>query len=146
MGNKKSFRVAIFQEEQRKMNLITISAGDISISAELNNSPTAEEIWRALPIKGTANTWGDEIYFEIPVIINEEPDARADVEVGDLGYWPSGHAFCIFFGPTPVSSDEKPRAASPVNIFGRVVGDVTQLKNVRSGARVSVSRSEMENR
>jgi len=128
------------------MNLITISAGDISISAELNNSPTAEEIWRALPIKGTANTWGDEIYFEIPVIINEEPDARADVEVGDLGYWPSGHAFCIFFGPTPVSSDEKPRAASPVNIFGRVVGDVTQFRNVRSGARVSVSRSEMENR
>lgn len=129
-----------------KINLITISAGDTSISAELNNSPTADEIWRALPIEGTANTWGDEIYFEIPVIINEEPDARADVEVGDLGYWPSGHAFCVFFGPTPVSSDEKPRAASPVNIFGRVVGDVTQLRNIRSGTRVSVIRSESENR
>jgi len=129
-----------------KINLITISAGDISISAELSNSPTANEIWRALPIGGTANTWGDEIYFEIPVIINEEPDARADVEVGDLGYWPSGHAFCIFFGPTPVSSDEKPRAASPVNIFGRVVGDVTQLRNIRSGTRVSVIRSKSENR
>ena len=128
------------------MNLINILAGDISISAELNNSLTAEEIWRALPIDGKADTWGAEIYFEIPVIINEEPDARADVEVGDLGYWPSGHAFCIFFGPTPVSSDEKPRAASPVNIFGRVVGDVTQLRNVRSGARISVIRSEKENR
>ncbi len=128
------------------MNLITISAGDISISAELNNSPTADEIWRALPIEGRANTWGDEIYFEIPVIINEEPDARADVEVGDLGYWPSGHAFCIFFGPTPVSSDEKPCAASPVNVFGRVVGDVTKLKNVRSGEMVRVVRSERKNR
>jgi hypothetical protein len=128
------------------MNLITISAGDISISAELNNSPTADEIWRALPIEGTANTWGDEIYFKIPLIINEETDARAEVEVGDLGYWPSGHAFCIFFGPTPFSSDEKPRAASPVNIFVRVVGDVTPLRNVRSGAKVSVIHSERENR
>lgn len=124
------------------MNLITISAGGISISAELNESPTSDEILRALPIEGTANTWGDEIYFEIPVIIDQEPDARADVEVGDLGYWPIGRAFCIFFGPTPMSSGEKPRAASPVNIFGRVTGDATLLRNVRSGARVSVIRSE----
>lgn len=124
------------------MNLITISAGDISISAELNESPTAYEISRVLPIEGIANIWGDEIYFEIPVIINEEPDARADVEVGDLGYWPSGHAFCVFFGPTPASSGKKPRAASPVNIFGRIVGDATSLRNVRSGTRVSIVSSE----
>jgi hypothetical protein len=124
------------------MSLITISAGNISISADLNESPTAEEIWKALPIEGTVNTWGDEIYFEIPVVINEESDARADVEVGDLGYWPIGHAFCIFFGPTPMSSGEKPRAASPVNIFGRVAGDAAQLKSIRSGTKISVTRSE----
>ncbi|MBU4258656.1 MAG: hypothetical protein KKH45_04630, partial [Proteobacteria bacterium] len=71
-----------------------------------------------------------------------ENDARAEVEVGDLGYWPSGPAFCIFFGPTPVSRDEKPRAYSPVNIFGRIIGDSTQFKTVSNGSNIRITRSE----
>jgi hypothetical protein len=72
----------------------------------------------------------------------QESDARADVEVGELGYWPMGHALCIFFGPTPASTDERPRAYSPVNIIGRVSGDVTQFRAVRSGAQVRIARTD----
>jgi len=123
---------------------MTISVEHISLLAELNESLTAQKIWDALPIEGRANTWGDEIYFEIPVVLEQEPDARADVEVGELGYWPVGQAFCIFFGPTPVSSGNQPRAASPVNVFGRIVGDATVLRSVQDGARVRITRAESE--
>ena len=124
------------------MNKITISAGDVSLTAELNDAPTARQIWEALPIEGTARTWGDEIYFEIPVMADQEPDARAEVEVGELGYWPVGHAFCIFFGPTPASTDERPQAYSPVNILGRVLGDATQFRAVQAGTQVQITRLE----
>jgi hypothetical protein len=120
------------------MNRITISAGDVSLPAELNDSPTARQIWEALPIEGTARTWGDEIYFEIPVVADQEPNARAEVKVGELGYWPVGRAFCIFFGPTPASTGERPRAYSPVNILGRVMGDATQFRAVQEGMQVRV--------
>lgn len=123
------------------MNRIAITAGEVSLSAELNDSPTARQIWEALPIVGRANTWGDEIYFEIPVVADQAVDARAQVEVGELGYWPVGHAFCIFFGPTPVSTDERPRAYSPVNILGRVLGDATEFRAVRSGEQVRLARA-----
>ena len=121
---------------------IVIEAGSVTVEAELNDSQTAQQIGEALPIEGTANTWGDEIYFEIPVVAAQAPDARAQVEVGELGYWPVGHAFCIFFGPTPVSTDERPRAYSPVNILGRVSGDATQFRAVRDGAIVRLSRAD----
>ena len=124
------------------MNKILISTREVSMPAELNNSPTARRIMETLPIEGSANTWGDEIYFEIPVIADLEPDARAEVEVGELGYWPVGHAFCIFFGPTPASTDKRPRAYSPVNIVGRVVGDATLFRAVRDGADVRMTRLE----
>lgn len=124
------------------MYQITIQAGDVSMPAELNDSPTARKIWEALPIEGRANLWGDEIYFAIPVDADQEEDARADVDVGELGYWPVGSAFCIFFGPTPVSSGNRPRAASPVNILGTIVGDATQFRVVKSGERVRLSRAE----
>ncbi|MGQ9500938.1 MAG: cyclophilin-like fold protein [Anaerolineae bacterium] len=122
------------------MNRITITAGNVSLPAELNDSPTAQLIWDALPIEGRANRWGDEIYFEIPVKTGQEPDAREEVAVGELGYWPVGHAFCIFFGPTPVSTDDRPRAYSPVNIVGRVIGDATLFRSVKSGAKVVLSK------
>ena len=124
------------------MNKVTITAGDVSLPAELNDSPTAQAVWDALPIEGSANVWGDEIYFGIPVQAEQEPDARAVVEVGELGYWPPGSAFCIFFGPTPASTDERPRAASPVNILGRVSGDATSFRNVRGGTPVHITRDE----
>ena len=108
--------------------------------AELNDSATAQAIWDALPITGSASIWGDEIYFEIPVRAAQAPDARADVEVGELGYWPMGHAFCIFFGPTPVSTGDQPRAYSPVNILGRVIGDATAFRAARGGAPVRLER------
>ena len=123
------------------MNKIMITAGDVSLPAELNENPTARQIWEALPIEGRANVWGDEIYFDIPVRANPEPDARAEVEVGELGYWPVGHAFCIFFGPTPVSTGDKPRAASPVNILGRVLGDATTFRSVASGTPVRLEKA-----
>jgi len=122
------------------MNKITIAVGSLALEAELNDRPTAKQVWNALPIEGTANTWGDEIYFEIPVKAEQEPDARAEVEVGELGYWPLGNAFCIFFGPTPASDGDQPRAYSPVNILGRVLGDATLLRGVRGGSRVRLSR------
>jgi hypothetical protein len=124
------------------MNKITIQAGSISMQADLNDNQTARQIWEALPIEGQANLWGDEIYFAIPVDADQEEGARADVDVGELGYWPVGSAFCIFFGPTPASSGDRPRAASPVNIIGNVVGDATQFRKVKSGARVILSRAD----
>jgi hypothetical protein len=126
------------------MNKIVIQAGGVSMPAELNDSPTARQIWEALPIEGRANLWGDEIYFSIPVDADQEADARTDVDVGELGYWPVGTAFCIFFGPTPASSGNRPRAASPVNILGNVVGDATQFRRVKNGEKVVLTRAAVE--
>lgn len=126
------------------MKRLVIAAGNISLPAELNDTPTARQVWEALPIEGTASTWGDEIYFAIPVVAAEEPEARADVAVGELGYWPPGHAFCIFFGPTPASTGQAPRAYSPVNILGRVLGDATRWRAVRAGTRVRLARATDE--
>jgi uncharacterized protein len=119
---------------------ITITAGDIKVSAELNDSKTAQKIWEALPITGSANTWGDEIYFSIPVKVGLE-NAKAVVLEGDLGYWPPGNAFCIFFGPTPASHGEEIKPASPVNVFGKIIGDPQVFKKVRSGAKIIIEKS-----
>jgi len=122
------------------MRTIVIAVENLTLSASLNESETARQIYEALPLEGTANLWGDEIYFEIPLVIKLEGNARETVAVGDLGYWPAGPAFCLFFGPTPVSTDELPRAYSPVNVFGRLKGDTAQLKTVASGSTVRVAR------
>jgi len=121
------------------MRRILIRVSDIQAIAELNDTRTADAIWEALPISAAGNTWGDEIYFSIPVKLQEE-NAQAVVSLGDLGYWPRGHAFCIFFGPTPVSRGQEIRPASPVNIFGRVVGDPKVFKKVRDGEIVTVEQ------
>jgi len=120
---------------------IRITAGKVSAEAVLDDSPTATKIWEALPIEGRGNTWGDEIYFSIPVEAKQEKDAREIVAVGELGYWPPGTAFCIFFGRTPASTDDRPRAASAVNILGRIQGDATVFKAVPSGTRVRLERA-----
>lgn len=121
---------------------IAIKANDITLTAQLNDTPTARAIADGLPIKGNANVWGDEIYFEIPVTLPLADDASEEVDVGTLAYWPSGNALCIFFGPTPVSTGEKPRAYSPVNIFGKIIEDATILKKIAGGTPVSVMRIE----
>ena len=123
------------------MRRIRITADDVSATAVMSDTDTAEAIWKALPIEARGNTWGDEIYFAIPVHLDEE-DAREVVDMGDLGYWPPGHAFCIFFGRTPMSRGNEIRPASPVNVFGRVEGDATAFTRVSSGARVRLERVE----
>ena len=119
---------------------IRITAGPASAEAVLDGSKTAATIWEALPIAARAETWGDEIYFDIGARISPE-SPKAVVERGDLAYWPPGHAFCIFFGPTPASAGDEIRPASPVNVFGRVAGDPMVFKKVRSGTTVRVERA-----
>jgi hypothetical protein len=121
------------------MAKINISVQNLSFEAEMFDTPTAHQIIMGLPLERPANVWGEEIYFDIPLDIDPEPEASADVEVGDLAYWPAGPAFCIFFGPTPVSTGDQPRAYSPVNVFGRIIGDAKQFKGVSSGALVTVT-------
>jgi hypothetical protein len=118
---------------------IRITAGSIAADAVLDDSATSGLVWDALPLAVEGETWGDEIYFRIPV--NAKPEKpRETVELGDLGYWPPGSAFCIFFGRTPSSQGEEIRPASPVNVFGRLTGDPTIFKTVRSGTQVRVER------
>lgn len=107
----------------------------------LDDSRTARAIWDALPMEAKAETWGDEIYFSIPVTLGAD-GARAVVELGDLGYWPPGRAFCIFFGSTPVSQGGEIRPASPVNVFGRVEGDPTVFRKVRAGTLVRLEPAD----
>ena len=118
---------------------IEIRINDIVLAGKLDASLTAGRIAAALPIEGRANRWGEEIYFEIPIDIDLDDRATEEVEPGTLAYWPTGSAFCIFFGPTPVSTDEKPRAYSPVNVFGKVIGDALQFKSVPNGAKITVT-------
>lgn len=109
---------------------LTIRIGPLSMEAELNDTPTARQIAAALPIQTSLNTWGDEFYFAIPVDAELDDSAQEVVDIGDLGYWPPGKAFCIFFGQTPVSQPGKIMPASAVNVVGKVLGDATRLKAV----------------
>lgn len=124
------------------MRRIRITAGAVSATAALNSSATADAVWNALPINGRVNRWGEEIYFGIPVKTKPASDAREVLEVGELGYWPPGSAFCIFFGTTPASRGEEIRAASPVNVFGRVEGDATIFSRVPDGQAIRIEKEE----
>lgn len=119
---------------------IKITAGDVVAYGTLNETKTAEKIWDALPIEAQGSTWGDEIYFAIPVRLGEE-NAQGVVGMGDLAYWPPGNAFCIFFGRTPASHGDEIRPASPVNVFGQVEGDAKVFKKVRSGTKIVLEQA-----
>ena len=123
-------------EERR----IKVTAGDPLVTAVLNQSRTADLVWSALPIEAPSSTWGDEIYFRTEVQ-SEEEEAQEVVEMGDVGYWPPGQALCLFFGPTPASRGDEIRPASPVNVIGRIEGDASVLKRVRSGEGVVVEKA-----
>lgn len=124
----------------KKIKIISSSIGTVEAEIyEERNPRTAKAIWDELPIRGKANRWGDEIYFGIPVEIEEE-DSQQVVKIGELGYWPPGNAFCIFFGKTPVSVEDEPRAYSPVNVFGKVVGDSGIFRNVRNGEEITIEK------
>ena len=114
----------------------------VEIAAELLETATADAIWEALPVDSSVSTWGDEVYFDCGVSVGEEDDARALVTAGEIAYWPPGDAIAIGFGPTPISSGDEIRLASPANIWANAVGDVTTLKTVRAGSRVRVERAE----
>ena len=116
---------------------IRITAGSVVVDAELNGTDTAGAIWEVLPIQANGNTWGDEIYLRISVE-NEVENGQEVVELGDLGYWPPGSAFCLFFGPTPASEGDEIRLASEVTVIGKIKGDSTVLKSVSSGSSVLI--------
>ncbi len=119
---------------------IRILVSELKVEAELNASKTAQLIWESLPIEGKANLWGEEIYFAIPVKTGLETGSREVVSAGELGYWPTGHAFCIFFGPTPASRGDEIRAASSVNILGEVLSDPKVFLEVKEGAKIALEK------
>lgn len=122
---------------------IWIKLGLVEAMAELNDTRTAQAIWEALPIKGEVDLWGEEIYFPIPVHLELEAGQEL-VGIGDLGYWPEGDAFCIFFGRTPISRRGEIRPASPVTVFARVTGDVTVFKHISPGTRIVIEKERHE--
>ena len=116
---------------------IKITAGGVSATGELNDSRAGAAIAAKLPITAKAETWGDEIYFGLPFSAPSD-DPRETVALGDLGYWPPGKAFCIFFGRTPVSQGDEIRPASAVTVVGRITGDPRVFKKVRAGTGVTI--------
>ena len=120
-------------------DMIRVRAGAVEVQAELNDTRTAKALFRTLPIKARANTWGDEIYFDVP-LNTEIEDGKQVVEMGDVAYWPDGPSLCLFFGRTPASRGDDIRAASPVTILGRIIGDPKVLRLVRSGGEITVEK------
>lgn len=112
---------------------IIFSAGEIEVGGELNDSPTAGAIGKALPLEFAVSTWGEEIYGTIPVQADLDDTAKEVVDSGDIGYWPRGCALCLFFGPTPISRPGEIRPASAVNVVGKLSGDIRRLKEIQDG-------------
>jgi hypothetical protein len=120
---------------------IRLKTSSIEAIAELNDTETASAIWNTLPFEGEINTWGDEIYFAIPLKLELERGQEL-VELGDMGYWPPGNAFCVFFGLTPASQGKEIRPASPVTIIGRVISDPQIFHQATSGEQILVDKIE----
>jgi hypothetical protein len=118
---------------------IRFDFGVLTLDAELLDTPTAKAVAAALPIASSARTWGEEVYFEIPVEIAREKNARAVVTPGEVAYWPDGQCIALGFGRTPISQGDECRLASPCNIFGKIVGDVKALAQVKAGAKIKVT-------
>ena len=123
---------------------ITLQVGEVQVTGELNDSPTAQAIGEVLPLEGTVSTWGEEIYFTIPVKASLDDTAKELVDYGDIGYWPRGSALCLFFGPTPISRPGEIRPASAVNIVGKLIGDSQCLKEVKDGIIIKIEKSLKE--
>jgi len=123
---------------ERKIKIV--AAGVTAEAMLIPDNPTADAVWDALPLESTCNLWGDEIYFTIPVSRGLDRDAKEIVEKGNLGYWPEGQAFCIFFGPTPISRGGAIKPASAVNIFGNIIGSSEVFKQVPSRAPIRVEK------
>jgi len=124
------------------MARIRFDFGKLALDAELLDTPTAKAVLAALPITSSALTWGEEVYFEVPVKVEREADARAVVTPGEIAYWPGGPAIALGFGRTPISRGDETRLASPCNIFGRALSNVKALAAVKAGTKVTVTRAE----
>jgi uncharacterized protein len=118
---------------------INIEIGKVVLKAEINDSESARIFLAALPRQVSLSRWGDEYYGNCGIKVDEADDAREEMKVGELALWPPGNALCIFFGPTPASRGKEPRAASPVNPLGKLVGDVAALKGLGPSIRAKVS-------
>ena len=121
------------------MARIRFDFGSLMLDAELLDTPTAKAIAAALPISASALTWGEEVYFDVPVKVKREPDARAVVAPGEIAYWPEGPAIALGFGRTPISQGDECRLASPCNIFARALSDVKVLGKVKAGTKIKVT-------
>ena len=119
---------------------IKIFANELEAEAELENTESARAFYESMPVDGAANRWGDEIYFVVPLKLDPEKDATDVVEKGDVAYWPEGSCFCIFFGKTPQSTETEIKAASKVNVIGKIIGDPTIFKTVNNGDLVIVEK------
>jgi hypothetical protein len=122
------------------MARIRFDFGTLTLDAELLDTPTARAVAAALPISSSAMTWGEEVYFEVPVEVAREPGARAVVTPGEVAYWPDGHCIALGFGRTPISQGDETRLASPCNIFAKALGDVKALAKVRAGTKITVTK------
>jgi uncharacterized protein len=121
------------------MARIRFDFGTLTLDAELLDTPTARALAAALPVSSSAMTWGEEVYFEVPVKIAREGDARAVVTPGEIAYWPEGHCIALGFGRTPISRGDETRLASPCNVFAKALSDVKALAKVKAGAKVAVT-------
>lgn len=124
------------------MRSLIMTIGDVTITAELLDTPTADALYEAAPFDARAQTWGDEVYFATPVTLDNDGDARDVMEAGEIAYWPPGKAIAIGFGPTPVSDGDEIRLASPANVWARASEDVRALSGVPSGAEIRVEKGE----
>jgi hypothetical protein len=131
-----------WRSKEVRMARIRFDFGTLTLDAELLDTPTAHAVAAALPITGSALTWGEEVYFEIPVKVAREQGARAVVTPGEIAYWPDGHCIALGFGRTPISQGDECRLASPCNIFGTIVGDVKALAKVKAGTNIKVTAAD----
>tara|TARA_B100000941_G_scaffold290809_1_gene274957 strand:+ start:7159 stop:7530 length:372 start_codon:yes stop_codon:yes gene_type:complete len=120
------------------MTKIIFEFENISVEAELNDSPTSKDLINLLPLEGISQIWGEEIYFSTSINRENDDWAKETVELGDIAFWPPGNAICLFFGKTPVSQGDEIRPASPTNVMGKIIGDLEILKTVNSGDNVKV--------
>ena len=122
------------------MTRIRFHFGTLRLDAELFDTPTARAIAAALPLSSAVMTWGEEVYFEVPVKVAREKDARAVVTPGEVAYWPEGHCIALGFGRTPISCGDETRLASPCNVFANALSDVKALAPIRACAVVKVTQ------